>query len=217
MADNTSLINLPTGFDFKDYIGGGNSGIVLLDKHTLTVIKIRLDGDHSPEIDIERQIYERFIERGGQKGIPIFYGTFKHGIRLDHVAEALDFVHECGVIHGDVQGFNVLIDWRLDAKLADFAGSSLDGSPLLIATNESHTCPGRGLSRKGDIFALGSTNYELMTGCPPYAGLSDSVIRSRYSKGQYPDTKSLGAVGSIITKCWRGNCEELHSRLLVTQ
>ncbi|KAK4238593.1 kinase-like domain-containing protein, partial [Achaetomium macrosporum] len=227
-------LHFPPGFGFKDCIGDGNSGIIPLDKDTLTVIKIPSGEEHSEEINIERRIYERFVERGGHKAIPIYHGASEHGIRLGHVhhgnvrsyldenaadektrmrcavevAEALDFTHECGVIHGDVQGFNVLVDWRLDAKLADFAGSSFDGSPLLIATYENYEYPGPKLSHKADIFSLGSTIYELMTDSPPYAGLSEKMILSRYSKGEFPDTESLGTVGSLITKCWRVEYEE---------
>jgi serine/threonine protein kinase len=54
------------------------------------------------------------------------------------LAEALDFIHRCGVIHGDINGFNVLLNRHLDVKLADFAGSSLDGSALLICVTASH-------------------------------------------------------------------------------
>jgi serine/threonine protein kinase len=117
------------------------------------------------------------------------------------VAEALDFVHRCGVIHGDVNGFNVLLDRHLNAKLADFAGSSLDGSPLLIGVTASHEYPGPLLSAKADIFALGSTLYELMTESRLYAGLSDEMILDCYFKGKFPETESLGTIGGIITKC----------------
>jgi serine/threonine protein kinase len=124
------------------------------------------------------------------------------------VAEALDFVHQCGVIHGDVNGFNVLLDRRLDAKLADFAGSSIDGSPLLIGVTASHEYPGPLMSTQADIFALGSTLYEVMTESRRYIGLSDNAIHYRYSKGKFPETESLGTIGSIITKCWRGEYSE---------
>jgi serine/threonine protein kinase len=146
----------------------GNTGLVLLDRSTDTVIKASPDGGYLEAMARERQIYERFVQRDGHKGILCYHGTFESGIRLEYaphgniraylenhpvdekrtlrwavqVAEALDFVHRCGVIHGDVNGFNVLLDRHLNAKLADFAGSSLDGSPLLIGVTASHEYPG---------------------------------------------------------------------------
>lgn len=227
-------IHFPTGFGMKDLVAYGNTGMVLLDSSTDTIIKTPHDEDRSESMSIEQQIYERFTEHSGHKGILIYHGQFESGIRLEYapngnlrsyleslpadekrkirwavqIAEALDFAHQCGVIHGDVNGFNILLDGRLDAKLADFAGSSLDGSPLLIGVTASHEYPGPLQSAEADIFALGSTLYELMKENRPYAGLSDKVIEERYKRGQFPETKSLGLVGAIIRKCWLGEYRE---------
>lgn len=232
MSDN--IINFPSGYGMKDLIAYGNTAMILLDTSTDTVIKIPHDDSDTDSLTKEQQIYERFVQRDGHKGILIYHGAFESGIRLEYashgnirsyiddnptderrkirwavqLAEALDFVHQCGVIHGDINGYNVLLDSRLDAKLADFAGSSLDGSPLLVCVTASHEYPGSLLSVEADLFALGSTLYELMAESRPYAGLSDRVIHGRYSKGQFPKTEDLGAMGIVITKCWRGEYKD---------
>jgi serine/threonine protein kinase len=227
-------IHFPSGFTM-DLIAYGDTGLVLLDTSTDTVVKASPGGERSDAMAVEQHIYERFVQRGGHKGILIYHGTFEWGIRLEHashgnirsylenhptdklrrirwtvqVAEALDFAHQCGIIHGDINGFNVLLDRRLDAKLADFAGSSLDGSPLLIGVTASHEYPGPLLcTNKADIFAFGSTLYELMNESRPYAGLSDTAIKQRYTRGEFAETGSLRIVGSIITKCWQGKYKE---------
>jgi serine/threonine protein kinase len=84
------------------------------------------------------------------------------------VADALGFVHDAGVIHGDVKLANVLLGAELDAKLTDFAGSSIDGGPLLVGVAQSHEYPGELVSVRADIFSLGCLIYELMTGTFPY-------------------------------------------------
>ncbi|KAK4106170.1 hypothetical protein N658DRAFT_460472 [Parathielavia hyrcaniae] len=181
----------PTGLGLKDLLAYGKTGMVLLDSSTDTVVKASMDGEWSDEMTRERQIYERFVQRDGHKNILLYHGTFGTGIPLEYtpygnirsyldehptnkkrkirwalqIAEALDFVHQCGVIHGDVDGSNGF---------------------------------------NADIFALGSTLYEVMNESRPYAGLSDKNILERYTKGRFPETESLGIVGSIITKCWRG-------------
>lgn len=120
------------------------------------------------------------------------------------IAQALNFLHLAGVIHGDLTSHNVFLDEKLNAKVADFAGSSLDGSPLLIAVTASHEYPGPALSAQGDFFAFGSVLYEIMTGNVPYADLAEDEILDRYAKHDFPSTDSLQAVGKIITKCWQG-------------
>ncbi|KAL2175210.1 kinase-like domain-containing protein [Thermothelomyces heterothallicus CBS 202.75] len=229
-------IHFPIGFGLKDLVAWGNTGMILLDKSTTpnTVIKTPHDSDSSISITREQQIYERFHQRGGHKGILRYYGTFESAIRLEYtprsnlrsylskhavdtsvkvrwavqIAEALEFAHQSGVIHGDINGYNVFLNESLDAKLGDYAGSSLDGSPLLVSVTPSHRCPRSTLSVEGDLFALGSVLYELMSGSPPYAGLSDEEIFACYAKGEFPDTTSLVLLGSIITRCWQGQYKE---------
>ncbi|KAK4039928.1 kinase-like protein [Parachaetomium inaequale] len=196
-------INFPSGFGMKDLVAYGNTGMVLLDKDTDMVIKSPHDEKSAVALTKEQQIYERFVQRCGHKSILCYHGTFESGIRLEYAS------------HGNIRSY--LDDHpadearrmrRLDVKLADFAGSSLDGSPLLIGVTPSHEYPGPLLSIEADLFALGYTLYEIVNESQPYAGLSDEVILDHYSKGKFPETGSLGSVGSIITKCWRGEYKE---------
>lgn len=80
----------------------------------------------------------------------------------------------------------------------------MDGSPLSIVVTASHECPGSLLSVQGDLFAFGSVLYEIMTRQAPYNGLSDEEISTRYSKGEFPNTEFLQAIGGIIRRCWQG-------------
>ncbi len=137
----------------------------------------------------------------------VYCNTLEDRISKGQFLEALDFAHQCGVIHGDINGFNVLLDRRLNAKLADFAGSLLDGSPLLIGVTASYEYPGPLLCTEADIFALGSTLYELMNESRPHAGLSDTAIEQRYKRGEFAETESLGIAGSTRPECrrWGGS------------
>jgi serine/threonine protein kinase len=225
-------IKYPSGFGMKDVVAWGTTGLVVLDESSKTIIKTPLDSLDQERVHLilrERQIYERFAKRGGHKGILSYHGTFETGIRLEYapnhnlhsfnkrhdvdfgqrlrwatqIAEAINFIHGAGVIHGDLTCSNIFLDKNLNAKLADFAGSSMDNSPLLIAVTASHEHPRSVLSVQGDLFAFGSVLYEIMTGQAPYNGLTDEEIRTRYSKGEFPNTEFLQAIGSIIRKCWQ--------------
>lgn len=224
----TDDIQYPTGFDLEDVVGWGITGLVVLDESSNTIIKTPLDKESVSFISREQQIYERFTELGGHMGILCYHGTFDSGIRLEYaskhnlralinertsqqqrlrwavqIAEAVDFIHAAGVIHGDMTCANIFVDEGFNTKLADFAGSSLDGSPLLVAVTASHESPGPLLSVQADLFALGCVFYELMTGQIPHDGKEDEEIEELYKSRVFPDTDSLGAIGHIITQCWQ--------------
>src|SRR5271163_4530108 len=168
-------IQYPPGFSLKDVVAWGTTGLVVLDESSKTIIKTPLDSFDRERVHLiskERQIYERLAKRGGHNGILSYHGTFESGIRLEYapnhnlqsfnkkhdvdfgqrlrwatqIIEAIDFIHGAGVIHGDLTCANIFLDENLNAKLADFAGSSIDGSPLLIAVTASHEYPGPLLS-----------------------------------------------------------------------
>jgi formylglycine-generating enzyme required for sulfatase activity/tRNA A-37 threonylcarbamoyl transferase component Bud32 len=93
------------------------------------------------------------------------------------VAGALDYAHARNVIHRDVKPSNVLLDGEGNAYLVDFGiakmtestahltGSGIVGTPAYMAPEQSQ--PGPPLPSM-DIYALGVTIFEMMTGQQPY-------------------------------------------------
>ncbi|EGX88115.1 protein kinase, putative [Cordyceps militaris CM01] len=232
-------IQYPSGFGYSDLVGWGTTGLVVLDRRTQTIIKTPFDPQDEENVCRllrERQVYERLSERGGHEGLLSFIGPFESGIRLEYapnhslqsyntehdiefaqrlrwateIATALDFVHQAGVIHGDLTCANIFLDQNLHTKLADFAGSSIDGSPLLVNVTDSHQFFGPLVSVRADLFAFGSVLYEIMTGHAPYEGLDETEIRDRYQKREFPETDSL-EVGTIIKRCWQGHYQGLEA------
>lgn len=53
-----------------------------------------------------------------------------------------------------------------------------------------------------DLFALGSSLYELVAGHQPYEGEEDSLIEEHFRGGQYPDVQHL-LMGKVILGCWK--------------
>lgn len=224
-------IRYPSGFGLKDIVSWGNSGFICLDEATHTVVKIPHDETNRDSLMIEERIYQRLKEHGTHRGLLQYYGPYESGIRLEYacnqslgsfickntdidsehrmswakqIIDALCFVHSLDIIHGDLTANNIFLTKELDAKVADFGGSSLDGSELLVAVAADHRYPGPALSIQNDIFALGSTLYEIMTGKRPYHGRGERDIRTLYQNSEFPPTKPFGPIGRIITKCWEG-------------
>ena len=232
-----SSMEFTTGFGIKDVVAWGNSGLVCLDAESNTVVKAPFSRDECLfHFEAERRIYERFKQKGGHSGLLRYYGQYEFGIRLEYapnwdllnflqkhqeietqqrlswvqqVTDALCFIHACNVIHGDLTTRNILLTDTLEAKVADFGGSSIDGSDLLVGVNASHALPGfdsSTLSVQADLFALGSVLYTIMVGSCPYQDLlkedKDHEIEALFAAGKFPETDSLGPIGAIITKCW---------------
>lgn len=228
-------IRYPKGFSLDDILAWGSFGLVCLDSSSSTVVKSAHDAQTQPFIDAEKRVYERFDECGGHPGLLKYYGVHDNSIRLQYapkhdlrsylqqngkaipsrqrqqwalqIAETLVFIHQAGVIHGDLTCNNILLDKELNAKIADFSGSSVDisSSPLLVHVTASHAHPVYTGSAKGDLFALGSLLFEIMTGKSPYDTLTDEEIEERYSRGEFPKIDdSLGLIGEVIRGCWKG-------------
>jgi serine/threonine protein kinase len=226
-----TTIRFPTGFKLANYLDSGITGMVYLDLPSNTVVKHPHQVEEEPAIEVERLIYERFQQYGGHEGLLKYYGTFESGIRLEYasknglrryiqtheinteqrlqwaqqVTNALAFVHSMNVIHADLTCGNICLNDSLHAKLLDFSGSSLDGSEPIVVVTASHKCPGNDFkSIRADLFALGSTLYEILTGKPPYYGLKEMEITNLFKQSKFPDSKSLGPMGDIIMGCWQG-------------
>ena len=91
--------------------------------------------------------------------------------------EALAYVHQAGVVHGDLKPGNVLVRSAGDVVLADFGGARLidpakmtaglaagaQGTPLYLAPEQFRGAPA---VPSTDLFAAGAILWELATGTP---------------------------------------------------
>lgn len=100
---------------------------------------------------------------------------------LCQIAEALDYVHYCGIIHCDIKPTNILVaeDFRHDgAVLIDFgvaravAEDVHQKRPLQIRASLPYLAPellrGQMPTAVTDEYALACTTVELITGSPPF-------------------------------------------------
>ena len=93
---------------------------------------------------------------------------------LADVAHALDYVHSRGIVHGDVKPTNVRVlgerAFLLDFGLAFARGeevAGIRGTPAYLAPE---VLRGGKPDRRADLYALGVTFYEALTGVLPTAG-----------------------------------------------
>jgi serine/threonine protein kinase len=123
----------------------------------------------------------------------------------EQITDAISFLHSKGIMHCDISCNNIFLDSNLDAMVGDFAGSSIDDEQCLGWYETSHSHPDtEDPSEKTEIFALGSTFYEILMGRKPYEGRDDAEIEGAFRRGDFPNLKSLSALNTVISNCWSG-------------
>jgi eukaryotic-like serine/threonine-protein kinase len=105
------------------------------------------------------------------------------------ICNAVDHAHRQGVLHRDIRPSNVLVTASGLAKVADFGtsrflelaalGTTIIGSPPYMAPEQFH---GKALFAS-DIYSLGVSMYEMLSGAPPYGTPSPSDVE-RLMRGE---------------------------------
>ncbi len=155
---------------------------------------------------------------------------------LTEVADALGYAHRQGVVHRDMKPDNVMMSER-HALVMDFGvakaiseanrGHNLTtvgmalGTPAYMAPEQAAADPS--LDHRVDIYALGVMGYELLTGRPPFSGMSaQQILAAQVTQAPEPllarRPSCPPALAAAIMKClekrasdrWQSAEELLH-------
>ncbi|QDS70785.1 hypothetical protein FKW77_004214 [Venturia effusa] len=121
-------------------------------------------------------------------------------------AEGLSLLHCAGIVHGDINSWNFLVDDDFRLCIIDFAGSTIDGQDGSAFEGVRYCLP-RSFEDPStiqtDLFALGSLLYEIITGEEPYHEYQDEEVEMLFKIGLFPSTEDL-PLGETILGCWQG-------------
>jgi serine/threonine-protein kinase len=115
------------------------------------------------------------------------------------LADGLAAAHAVGITHRDVKPENVMLTRYGTAKLADFGlakrfeiegGAALSGTPAFLAPE---LFKGGTAGEKSDVYALGATYHQMLTGDVPFMARTLSDLVERVTKEPVPVIDDLAA------------------------
>ncbi|KAL0080936.1 kinase-like domain-containing protein [Phycomyces blakesleeanus] len=138
-----------------------------------------------------------FAENGSLMSTSKAFGAFPEKLVASFcvkILSGLEYLHANEVVHCDLKAANILTTKTGDVKLTDFGVSlnlkikgadagTVSGTPNWMAPEVIEL---KGASTKADIWSLGCTLVELVTGKPPYSDLIAMSAMFRIVEDEYP-------------------------------
>ncbi|KAH7334682.1 kinase-like domain-containing protein [Rhizoctonia solani] len=147
-----------------------------------------------------------------------------------YLAGTVEYLHDKGIVHGDIKGDNILVSDSGDLQLVDFGnatlvnyltlcftrtspelGCSISGykaPEILLEISETHTT-------ESDIFSLGMTILQILTRELPYARKPDPVAIAKIVGGILPPRPMVDDIlqnrhgkdylWDLLLRCWERN------------
>lgn len=116
------------------------------------------------------------------------------------VADALDYAHAHQVVHRDIKPANIMFDSAADAvKVTDFGIARITDSSKtrtgVVLGTPSFMSPeqlaGKKVDGRSDLYSLGITLFQLLTGSLPLRGASMTELMHKIASVEAPDVRQL--------------------------
>ena len=228
MDSRTTILQVPAivqthvGFGTTSCVGDvGNNRVLKFPRFNEDWKNIQHEAKIYAILGFHKRILKCFgLEQNGLLLEKAAKGTLRDLLRANEVSifhkrkwslqlvEAVAYIHCKKVIHCDISPRNCFLSETLDLMLGDFQGNYTDREGQLRqgCAAEEVRCslpdPVHEPDQQSDLFAVGSTIYEIFMGHEPFPELEDEKIEERYRAGQFPDLSEC-IVGDFIGKCWR--------------
>jgi hypothetical protein len=157
----------------------------------------------------------RIYSAGVEEGTPYIAMEFVNGEPLDRflkrkgalkwdvalqigrkLSTALDSAHKAGVVHRDIKPANIMLDQEGGVRLTDFGiakvysddmgddqGRGFLGTPQYMSPEQAR---GEKVTPSGDLYSLGVTLYQMMSGELPFTGESSMALINSICNDEAP-------------------------------
>ncbi len=128
---------------------------------------------------------------------------------VTQIAAALDVLHYCDIVHGDLKPANILLrndeslaigDFGIARQMTDRAVLTIPGRMLagvLYAAPEQAL--GKPVDERTDLYALGLIFFEMLTGRKPYPAASPLAVMHKHCHAPLPDLpQSLSPLRPVV-------------------
>ncbi len=153
----------------------------------------------------------------GKKGQQQFYLNI--AAAFADVADGLQHAHSRGVIHRDIKPSNLILDSEGRLRILDFGIARLEGQESLTISGDLvgtplYMSPEQARQKKipvdhrTDVYSLGATMYEMLTGRPPFKGKDHQDTLSQIIERDPTEPRKIHPrvprdLETVVLKCLR--------------
>jgi CRP-like cAMP-binding protein/tRNA A-37 threonylcarbamoyl transferase component Bud32 len=140
-------------------------------------------------------IIEQYIEGESLKKLLVRLKNIPPSLAIDYLiqtCQGLDYAHKRGIVHRDINPSNILVQPNDRVKIADFGvACSVGTEDLEFAGTIHYMAPeqikGEPVDPRTDIYGLGITAYEMVTGNKPFENADIAVVMDMHLNQNVPD------------------------------
>ena len=121
---------------------------------------------------------------------------------FSQILDAMKYLHQKKIIHRDIKPSNIMINKEGKVQLLDFGiAKNTENDPSLTVVGESagytpmymspEHCNGAQITNQSDIYSLGVTLWQMLTGVAPYEGLTQGQIYMKVASEPLPSVQSV--------------------------